>query len=94
MLKVHDDLMSATNDLIKQTHVCHEKQSQQLEKEIKQKGEMNLIIQKVLIKLLRSPWNIVDVPNRKFDEMLVVIGLLFGHLAIQATTSEACDILT
>ena len=45
MLKVHDDLVAATKDLIKQTHVRHEKQIQRLEKEIRKKDEMNLIMQ-------------------------------------------------
>ena len=52
MLKVHEVLVIATNDLIKQTHIRHGKQIQRLEKEIKKKDEMNLIIQQVLIKLL------------------------------------------
>ena len=52
MLNVHDDLVAAINDLIKQTHMRHEKQIQRLEKEIRKKDEMNLIIQQVLIKLL------------------------------------------
>ena len=52
MLKVHDDLVAAINELIKHTHVRHEKQIQRLETEIKKKDEMNLIIQQVLIKLL------------------------------------------
>ena len=81
MFKVHDYLVAATNDLIKQTHVRHEKQIQRLEKEIKKKDEMNLIIQQVLIKPIRSTWNIVDVPNRKFDEMLAILGHLFDYLA-------------
>lgn len=49
MLKVYDDMISATNELIKQIYVRQEKQIQRLEKEIKKKDEMNLIIQQVLI---------------------------------------------
>ena len=45
MLKVHDDLVAATNNLINQTHVRHEKQIQRMEKEIKKKDEMNMILQ-------------------------------------------------
>ena len=94
MLKVHDDLVSVTNDLIKQTHVHHEKQIQRLEKEIRKKDEMNLIIQQVLIKLLRSTWNIIDVPNRKFDEMIAILSSTFKHLSEQAPTAEAYDTLS
>ena len=32
MLKIHEDMISATNELIKQTHVRYEKQIQRLEK--------------------------------------------------------------
>lgn len=52
MLKAHDDLVTATNDLIKKTHVHHEKQIQRLEKEIQKKDELNGIMQQVLLKLL------------------------------------------
>lgn len=80
MLKVHDDMISATNELIKQTHVCHEKKIQRMEKEINKKDEMNLIMQQVLIKLLRACWNIVYISNNKFDEMLSILASLFNHL--------------
>lgn len=52
MLKVHHDLVAATNDLNKKSHVRHEKQIPRLEKEIWKKEEMNLIMQQVLLKLL------------------------------------------
>ena len=94
MLKVHDDLVAVTNDLIKKTHVRHEKQIQRLEKEIRKKDEKNLIMQQVLLKLLRARWNIVDVLNNKFDEMLSILAQLFNHLKAQAPTDEACDTLT
>ena len=94
MLKVHEDLVAATNDLIKQTYICHEKQIQRLEKEIKQKDEMNMIILQVLIELLLSTWNIVDVLNRKLDEMISILDDMFKHLAAQAPKSEAHDTLT
>ena len=32
MLKVHDDMLTASNELIKQTHIRHEKEIQSLEK--------------------------------------------------------------
>ena len=35
MLKIHDDMISATDKLIKQTHVHHERQIQTFEEEIK-----------------------------------------------------------
>lgn len=91
MLNVHNDLVDATNELIKQTHVHHEKQIQRLEKEIRKKDEMNLIIQQVLIKLHRACWNIVDVSSNKFDEMLSILATLFDHLKAQAPTIEAYD---
>lgn len=94
MLKVHGDMIDATNELIKQTQVHHEKQIQRLEKEIRKKDEMNLIMQEVLIKLLRDYWNIVDVSNNKFDDMLSILGQLFDHLKAQAPTAESYDALT
>lgn len=81
MLKVHDDLVAAANDLIKQNHVLHEKQIQRMEKEIKKMDEMNMMIQQVLIKLLCSTWNIVDVPNRKCDEMIAILSNMFKLLS-------------
>ena len=80
MLKIHDDMISATNKLIKQTHIRHEKQIQRLEKEIRKKDEMNMIMQHILIKLFRACWNIFYVPHNKFDEMLSILGSLFDHL--------------
>lgn len=53
MLKIHDDMKSNTNELIKQTHVCPEKQIQILEKEINAKDGMNLILQRVFVKVIR-----------------------------------------
>lgn len=50
MLKVHDDMLSATDNLIKRTHVQHEKHIQRLEKEIFHKDTMNMVMQDVLIK--------------------------------------------
>ena len=44
MLKVHDDLVVTTNNLINQTHAHHKKQILRFEKEVKKKDEMNLII--------------------------------------------------
>ena len=55
---------------------------------------MNLIIQQVLIKLLRSTWNIVDVPNHKFDEMISILSTTFKHLSEQAPTAETYDTLS
>lgn len=53
-----------------------------------------MILQQVLIKLLQSTLNIVDVLKHKFDEMLAILGHLFDHLASQAPTSEVYDALT
>lgn len=55
---------------------------------------MNLIMQQVLLKLLRAYWNIVDVLNNKFDEILSVLQELFNHLKAQAPTVEAYNTLT
>lgn len=94
MLKIQGDMNSATSELIKQTHVHLEKQIQRLEKEIRKKDEMNMIMQNVLIKLIRDIWNIVDVPNNNFDKMLVIIDETFAHLKAQAPTAEAYDSLS
>lgn len=56
-----------------------------MEKEIKKKENMNLIKQKVLIKLLRAGRNIFHVPNNKFDELLTIIGSFFDHLKARAS---------
>lgn len=89
MHKIYEDMISATNELIIQTHVRHEKQIQRLEKEIRKKHEMNMIMQQALIELIRATKNIIDVPNNKFDEMLVIINETFGHLKAQDHTAEA-----
>lgn len=94
MLKIHDDVISATNDLIKKTDVHHEKQIQWLEKEIHQKDAMNMVMQEVPIKLIHSTWNIVDVLNNKFDEMLIILDEIFTDLKAQALTTEAYEALT
>ena len=73
MLKIHDDVISSINKIIKQTHVHHEKQIQRLEKEIKQKDGFSLIIQEVIIKVIHSAQNFVDTPNHKFDTILLVM---------------------
>lgn len=54
---------------------------------------MNLIMQQVLIILLRACWNIMDVPNNEFDEILSILSL-FNHLKAQAPTTEGYDALT
>lgn len=87
-------MIGATNELIKQNYVRHEKQIQRMEKEIKKKDGTNLIMQQVLIKLLKECWNIVDVRNHKFDEMLSILVRLFDHLIALAPTTEAFDTLT
>lgn len=51
MMNIYEDMISATNELINQTHVRHEMKIQRLEKETKKKDEMNLIMHQVLIKL-------------------------------------------
>lgn len=73
MLKIHDDRISTTNKLIKNTRVRHDKQIQRLEKEIKQKEGFNMILQEVLIKVIHSAQHFVDTPNQKFDVILLVM---------------------
>ncbi|CAI9263876.1 unnamed protein product [Lactuca saligna] len=94
MLKINDDMINATNELIRKNHVRHEKEIQRLEKEIHKKDAMNMIMQEVLIKLIRATWNIVDVRNNKFDEMLVILDETFSYLKAQAFTNETYDSLT
>lgn len=51
-------------------------------------------MQQVIIKLLKVCWNIVNVLNNKFDEILSILGQLFNHLKAQVPTTEAYDALT
>lgn len=44
MLEIHDDIIIATNEFIKQTHVRHEKSIQILEMEILQKDDMTIVM--------------------------------------------------
>lgn len=39
-----------------------------------------MIMQQVLIKLIQATLNIVDVPNNKFNEMLVIIDETFAYI--------------
>lgn len=55
---------------------------------------MNLSMQQVPIKLIRAIWNIVDVPNYKFDEIIVIIDETFAHLKAQAPTAKAYNSLS
>lgn len=63
ILKVHDSLVSVTNKLINKTNVYHEKQIQVLEKEIRVKDSMNLIMQQLLIKLIWYAHDFLDIPT-------------------------------
>ena len=53
-----------------------------------------MVMQEVLIKLIRSTWNIVDIPNHKLDEMLVILDEAFTDLKAQALIDEEYDVLT
>lgn len=55
---------------------------------------MNMVMKKVIIKLIRSTWNIVYVSNNKFDEMLIILGETCVHLKAQAPTVKEYDALT
>lgn len=94
MLKINDDMSSSTNELIKQNHVRHEKHIQWLEKEIRKKDAMNRVMRDVLIKLICATWNVVYIPNNKFDEMLVILDKTFSPLKAQDFTTKAYDALT
>lgn len=54
MLKIHDDMIFATNEMINETHVRHEKQIQWLKKETLHKDTMNMVMQEVLNKFIYS----------------------------------------
>lgn len=80
MLKVHDDMLYATNTLINQTDVHHEKYIQRLEKEIRYKDTMNMVMQEVLIKVIHAAQRHLNVSNYKFDEMLLILYETFAQL--------------
>lgn len=46
-------------------------------------------MQDVLIKLIRSTWNILDFLDNKFDEMLVIFDEKFVYLKAQAPIGKA-----
>ncbi|CAI9261638.1 unnamed protein product [Lactuca saligna] len=91
---LHDYMINFTDKPIKQTHFRHEKQIQRLEKEIHKENEMNMIMQHVLLKLIHATWNVADVLNNKFYEMLVNIDETFSHHKFQAPTVEAYNALS
>lgn len=77
-----------------QTHIRHEKQIQRLEKEIRHKYAMNMLMQEMLIKVICAAQHHPDIPNYKFAEMLLILDKTFAHLKAQAPTAEACDSLS
>lgn len=72
MATVHDELVKATNKLIKQTHVQHEKKIQHFEMEIHSNDRMNLILRQVLIKVIQSFEHIIDIWNYNFNEVFQI----------------------
>lgn len=94
MLKVHDNVVAATNELIKPTHVYHEKPIQHLEKEIWAKDNMNMIMQQVVIKLIRYAQKFVDILNYKFYEVLLVMEATLDTLKAQGPTIDVYDKLS
>lgn len=94
MLKIHNDMISAINEKIKQTYVNHEKKIQRLEKEIIHKDAMNKVMQEVLIKGVRLTQHFVDIPNHKFNEMIIIIDEAFDHLKAQAPGAEDYDTIS
>lgn len=89
MFKIHDDMITTTNELIKQTHVCQEKKIQILEKEILHKDVMNMVMQEVLIKVIWSAQHFMDTLNHKFDEMLLILEETLYHIKAQSPNVEA-----
>ena len=53
-----------------------------------------MVMKDVIIKSIRSTWNILDVLNNKFYEMLIILDETFASLKAQAPTAEAYDALT
>lgn len=86
MLKNHDDITSTTNELVNQTHVCHEKKIKD------QKGRQgNLNLQQVPIKVNRSTQDFVHIPNYKFDEVSFFFEEHLDVIKNQALTDEAYE---
>lgn len=48
----------------------------------------------MLIKVIRSAEHIVDTPNHKFDEMLIIQYETFDHLKAQDPTAAAYDLIS
>ena len=55
---------------------------------------MNLIMQQVLIKVIRSNQHFVDIPNYKFDEVLQILDDVLTTLEAKAPNVDAFDNLT
>lgn len=52
---------------------------------------MNMFMQEVLIKVIRSGQHFVDTPNNKFDDPLIIMEETFGCLKAQAPTVDSFD---
>lgn len=65
-----------------------------MEKEIKAKYGMNLLLQQFLIKVIRSTQHFMDTLIHKFDELLLIFEETLGILKKLAPTIEAYDNLT
>lgn len=94
ILKIHDNMISATNELIKTIHVHHENQIQRLKKEILHADAMDMVMQEVLMKVVQSAQQFVDTPNHIFDEILIILDETFNHLKAQDLTTNAYDFLS
>ena len=55
---------------------------------------MNMVMQEVLIKIIGSTLQNMDVPNHKFDENLVIIDETFSHLKSKDWTAKAYESLS
>lgn len=80
-------MIAVTNGLIKQTHIRHEKNSENRKgNQEERQNELN--------HATSSYQDSQGLPSHKFDEMLSILASLFDHLKAQAPTSETYDALT
>lgn len=63
MFHIYDELVKATNKLIKQTYIRHEKNIQRLEREIHANDNMNLVLHQLLIRTIKYAQHYVHIPN-------------------------------
>ncbi|CAH1452038.1 unnamed protein product [Lactuca virosa] len=94
MLTAHDELVKATNELIKQTLIWHEKKIQCLEREINSKDSKNLMMQQFLVKFIQFTQHFVDIPKYKFDEVPLILEDALDTFKDQSHTADTYDNLS